>query len=144
MQKIILMLFLVAVSSNAVAEWVVIGVNDGGNIYADSSTILEEGEQIKIWALADYEMPRFFGKLKPYKSIKVQTEFDCKEKQSRGLAYIIFSGNMASGESENISVSGISGSDTDPKKFRPVQPSGAGHALLNFACKKRYSREHRP
>ena len=138
MYRIILMVLLLAVVSiNAHAEWIAIGINDSGNVYADPSTITKEGNQIKIWTLVDYKMPRVIGKLNPFMSMKILTEFDCKEKQSRGVSFFAYSGNMGSGKAENMSGAGISYIDANPKKWTPVPPNGTGPALWKFACEKR-------
>lgn len=132
-----ILMLLTFVSGNALAEWAAIALNDGGDIYADPSSILKEGNQVKIWTLVDYKKPRILGKLKPLLSMKIQTEFDCVEKQSRGISFFAYSGNMGSGETENMSGAGISYIDTNPKKWMPVPPNGSGPALWDFACKKR-------
>lgn len=124
-------------SSNAIAEWVAVGMNNGGDIYADPSTIVKDGNQIKIWTLVDYKMPRTIGKLKPLLSMKILTEFDCKDRQSRGLSFFAYSGNMASGETENMSGAGISYIDANPKQWTPVPPNGTGPTLWKFVCEKR-------
>lgn len=128
---------LTLVSGNALAEWVAIGLNDGGDIYADPSSMLKAGNQVKIWTLVDYKKPRVLGKLKPLLSMKVQTEFDCVEKQSRGLSFFAYAGSMGSGETENMSGAGISYIDTNPKKWTPIPPNGTGPALWKFACENR-------
>lgn len=136
MHKTILAMLLAVMTSSAIAEWVAVGANDGGDIYADPSTIFSEGNQVRIWTLIDYKMPRVFGRLKPLMSMKVQTEFDCKEKQSRGLSFFAYSGNMGSGDAENMSEAGIAYIDTAPKNWTAVHPNGMGPALWKFACTK--------
>ena len=54
MRKIILMMLLVVVSSSAAAEWVAVGVNESGTIYADSSTIAKAGDKVRMWHLVDF------------------------------------------------------------------------------------------
>ena len=134
--KIILTILLAVTTSNAIAEWVAVGINDGGDIYADPSTILNDGNRVTIWTLIDYKMPRAFGRLKPLMSMKVQTEFDCKEKQTRDLTFFAYSGNMGSGEGENMAGAGIAYIDASPKNWTPVPPNGTGPALWKFACGK--------
>lgn len=138
MRKTILtILLLIVVSTDAAAEWLMVGVHDGGDIYADPSTIFKNGDLVKMWSLVDYKIPRVFGRLKPCKSMKVQSEFDCKEKQSRGLSFFAYSGNMGSGEAANMSGAGISYIDTNPKNWVPVPHNGTGPALWKIACEKR-------
>lgn len=128
------MLLMTISISNAFAEWLSIGVHDGGDIYADPKTIVKEGSQVRIWALADYKGPRIFGRLKPLLSMMVQTEFDCVERQSRGLTFLAYSGNMASGEVEDMSGARLAYIDTNPKSWTPIPPNGTGPALFKFAC----------
>jgi hypothetical protein len=136
MSKAFLGILLLVATGNAIAEWIAIGVNDAGDIYADPSTIRSEGNQVKVWTLIDYKVPRVFSRLKPLMSMKVYTEFDCKEKQSRGLSFFAYSGNMASGEAQDMSGAGIAYIDTSPKNWTPVPPNGTGPALWKFACAK--------
>lgn len=127
-------MILAVVSNNTFAEWIVIGTNDGGDVYADPVTIIKEGNQVKIWALINYKMPRVLGSLKPLMSMKIQTEFDCKDKQSRGLSFIAYAENMGGGKSEDMSGAGISYIDANSKKWISIPPNGTGLVLSKLAC----------
>jgi hypothetical protein len=138
MRKTILIL-LAVVSSNSMAEWVAVTTHDSGYIYADPSTIIRDGNQVKMWTLVDYKTPRVFGKLKPLMSMKSQIEFDCKEKLSRGISSFAYPENMGGGEAQNMSGAGIRGFDSSQKRtsIPPNTIGPSGYAFWKFACEKR-------
>lgn len=80
MRKIILMLLLAIVSSNAMAEWVQIGGYGGAAIYTDSSNIQKEDNIVRMWILHNYYIAHRGAGGKTYLSVDEQDEFDCKEK----------------------------------------------------------------
>lgn len=123
MRRAILMMLLAVMSSSAMAEWVKVGGGDGDFVYADPTTIRKNGDNVKMWSLSDYKTPQ--GR-KSYMSSKTQDEYDCKEEQSRDLAFSMFSGNM--GEGETVF--------TGPGALRwvPVAPGSVAKVLWNFAC----------
>ncbi|MEI6067967.1 MAG: surface-adhesin E family protein [Methylococcaceae bacterium] len=128
MKKLIPMLLLVGMSTNVFAEWTNIGGNDnqGMNAYVDITTIRKHGNLVKIWYLTDYKKNQTFQELK-YLSSKSQREYDCKEEQSRGVAFSWFSGNMGDG---GVVYSG----GTEGRQWEPVQPESVGETLFKVAC----------
>jgi hypothetical protein len=80
MRKMILILLLAVVSSNAMAEWVAVNRSKYATGYANPATIVKDGNIAKMWSLVDCKtITRFIGG-PPFMSIKSQEEFDCKEK----------------------------------------------------------------
>lgn len=135
----ITMLFLVVVSSNAIAEWVSVSTHGSGYIYADPTSIIREGTTVKMWTLVDYNEPKIFEKRKPLKSMKMQIEFDCKKKQSRLISSFAYPDNMGGGEAENMNSAGIRGFDSS-QKWTPIPPNTigpSGDAFRKFACEMR-------
>lgn len=105
MRKLALMILLAVVSSNAMAEWVKVGHNEGITIYTDPSTISRADDLVKLWKLVDYQKAPAQNFTKPFKSFKVHIEFDCKEGNSRRVAQTFYSDNMGEGDAvlaENI------------------------------------------
>jgi hypothetical protein len=98
MHRIILMLLLAVVSSNAVAEWVVVDRTPAGYaasapfvLYADSSTIFKDGNISKILFLSDYKSPQYSNphlNRKPYQSIKIQAEIDCEKNKTVSFLHL--------------------------------------------------------
>ncbi|MGA7749615.1 MAG: surface-adhesin E family protein [Gallionella sp.] len=87
MRRIILMLLLAVVSSNAMAsDWV--SIDSAGDKerhvfeYADNGSIHTNGDIVTMWALEDYKFARRVQG-QAYRSIKMQWEVDCKSEQMR-------------------------------------------------------------
>ncbi len=129
MRKVILMMILAIVSSNAAAEWVFVGSSkDGMTVYADPNRILKAGNKVKIWRLFDFNSSQKAIGVSAYMSNKGQEEFDCKEILIRTLGFYFYSENMGNGE--------VVSSNTDADKWNPVLPDSISETLWKFACKK--------
>ena len=126
MRKTILTMLLAVLSSSAVAEWIEVGGNETTAIYADPATIRKMGNMVKMWHLLDYMNTRGIEGFKPYISVKVQDEYDCKQERTRTLAISLHSGNMGEGE--------VLGTSTAPGNWRPVPPDTLVETLREFAC----------
>jgi len=141
MKKLLLTLMLAVVSTSAMAEWVKVGTSDDKTttIYADPSTIRKSGNRVKMWALWDYSTAQEGGS-KPYMSVRIQNEYNCKEETDRiqneynckeetdrQIYATTFSGNMAGGHTINRQ---------GGKKWEPVAPRTFGETLWKFACGK--------
>lgn len=129
MRRIILMMLLAIVSSDVIAEWVEIGSSEASTIYADPATIRKAGNRVKMWNLTDFKTAQMFmGNPDPYLSLNAQDEYDCKERQLRGLALIAHSGNMGGGK--------VVASAHDPQKWNLYPLGTMGEVLWKFACGK--------
>ena len=128
MRKVILMMLLAVLSSNAAAEWVRIGKNRIGTVYADPTTISRSGNMAKMWDLLDYGAALLTADGKPYLSTRTQYEYDCEEEKSRLLEVSAHSGNMASGETVHR--------DANPHGWRPNVPDSGTARLWKLACGK--------
>lgn len=126
MRKVILMIVLSAVSSNAAAEWEPAMYNKGNTkiTYVDAATIRKAGNKVKMWSLTDFKTAEYYGQ-KPYMSQKDQREYDCKEKRMRLLFASIHIGNMGRGEVI---------SEANTQNWEPVPPGTIGEALWKIAC----------
>jgi len=126
MKKLLLILLLAVVSSNAMAERVEFAGTDEGTIfYGDPATIRKSGNNVKMWILKD------FGTLQldSFISAKEKGEYDCKEKQWRVLFSALYSENM--GRGETVSILNVS------MDWEPVPPDSVVEAMLEFACRFR-------
>ncbi len=128
MHKAILMMLLAAVSSSAMAKWVKVGTSDDKTttIYADPSTIRKSGNRVKMWALWDYSTAQE-GDSKPYMSVRIQNEYNCKEETDRQIYATTFSGNMLEGNT--IAMQG-------GRNWEPIALRTFGETLWKFACGK--------
>jgi hypothetical protein len=134
MHKAILMMLLATVSSSAMAGWVEVGWAEDGNatFYADPTTIRKSSNKVKMWNMLDYKIAAVF-KLSYRSSIYVrslrrQTEYDCKEEKQRVLYVDLLSGNMGSGET----VFTVHKEDD----WIPIPHGAANLIFWKFACRK--------
>ena len=126
MHKAILMMLLAVVSSSAMAEWVKVSEDKLVTAYADPSTIRKLGDKVKMWALWDYSTAQE-GDSKPYMSVRIQNEYNCKEETDRQIYATTFSGNMLEGNT--IDMQG-------GRNWEPIAPRTFGETLWKFACGK--------
>jgi len=133
MRKVILMMLLATVSSNAKAsDWVVLdsaGEEEQFFVqYADNESIRRYGDIVKIWTMVDDKFPQNVQG-KKYLSSKVQWEVDCKSEKMRVVYTTFYSGNMGNGEPVL----------TDPTSSEPspVSPDSIDESLFKFACGKK-------
>ena len=126
MKKLLLTLMLVVVSSSAMAEWVKVSEDKLVTAYADPTTIRKLGDKVKMWALWDYSTAQE-GDSKPYMSVRIQNEYNCKEETDRQIYATTFSGNMLEGN--KIDTQG-------GRDWEPVAPRTHDEALWKFACGK--------
>ncbi|MGA7749617.1 MAG: surface-adhesin E family protein [Gallionella sp.] len=130
MSRIILMLLLAVVSSNAMAEWDKVARFDTKTIYIDHTTIRKSGYRVKIWALVDLKRAIVIGN-KPFISWMTQVEFDCKQELMRQLAVDYHSDPMGIGEVVHSEAS------TDDKNWMPLPPNSIFEAPFKIACGKK-------
>jgi Surface-adhesin protein E len=128
MSRIFLMLLLVIVSGNALAEWINVGGNEYSTIFADPASILRVGNIVKMPSLFDTDIAQVAGSIS-FMSSKTLDEYDCEGKRSRTLAFYWYSGNMGQGN--------MLYSNTDPGKWNPVMPESVSETLWKFACGKK-------
>jgi hypothetical protein len=146
MSKIILMLLLAIVSSNAMADWVKITSihsQESPEIqiaYTDPATIHKNGNFVNMWVLVDHQsglskevenrLDKIFSRTKDdiTKSWKVEDEFDCLNEKLRMLSYTAYSEHMGNGK--------IIPNNMVTNHWVPVIPGSIGQALWRFACTK--------
>ena len=126
MHKAILIMLLAAVSSSAMAEWVKVSEDKLVAAYADPATIRKSGNKVKMWALWDYSTAQE-GDSKPYMSVRIQNEYNCKEETDRQIYATTFSGNMLEGN--KIAMQG-------GRNWEPIALRTFGETLWKFACGK--------
>jgi hypothetical protein len=147
MRKIILMLLLAIVSSNAMAEWVKIAAihsQESPEIqiaYADPAIIHKNGNLVNMSVLVDHQsglskkmenrLDKIFSRTKDdiTKSWKVEDEFDCMSEKLRMLSYTAYSEHMGNGE--------IIPNNMVLNHWGPVIRESIGQALWEFACSKK-------
>ena len=129
MRKAILMMLLAVMSNSAMAKWIEVGSKqDEVSTFVDPATISRAGNMVKLWTLTDRKIPRTIAGV-THLSMKLQEEYDCKEKRSRGLAVSYHAKNMGQGK--------VVYSDSVINEWEPVGHGSAGEILWKFACEKK-------
>ena len=96
MNKLLIGIMLVFISSNAVAEWTYFSSTEDFVTYIDMATIRKSGSISSLWTLDDYVHLKTVGGYN-FLSTKYMREFDCNKETSRGVALIEYSKNMGLG-----------------------------------------------
>ena len=130
MRKTILMMTLAAMSSGALADWVMIGKGVGrSKLYVDQATIRKTGGKVTMWQVTDYATMQTLNGLPPFMSVKEKSEYDCIEEQSKLLGVAFFAGNMGRGE--------IVFTHNEPTGWRVFAPSSPSEVFWKYACGKK-------
>jgi len=129
MLKAFPLLLLVAISTNAVAEWVKFSETEQGTtVYVDPNTIRRSGKKVKMWNMLDFKKTQVVAEV-PFRSTKALHEYDCKEERFRMMSLSVHSNNLGLGNTVH--------SDSDPKQWTPISPTSLESSLLEYVCKKR-------
>lgn len=128
MRKTLLTMLLAVASSNAVAEWIMVGNNENDTLYADSATIIKSAHKVKMRMLHDYKKA-IHAAGETFLSTAAQEEYDCQKNQARTLNFSFHSKNMGKGWKIY--------SETAHHNWEPVRPGSAREALWNFACRNK-------
>lgn len=124
MKKLAVVLLLV--SSPAWAGWKSIGEDDTGTSYADSATIVRQGNIARMWSLLDYKAFQRMVEV-GYFSQKTEIEYDCREGRFRGLSLSLHAEKMGAGK--------VIYEDTSAHEWEPVPPGTVTEVLWKVACK---------
>jgi len=147
MYKIILMLLLSGISSNAMAEFIgPIKKNNYIDLYVEPFQIDRVGNMAKMWSMYNLNLNKVINGF-VYKSIRTHQEFDCKEKRVKNL----WTGYMSEYDSGGT-VLYVDGAETDhhtdskwtdwhnwftPKGWKSVSSDNFGNIEWEIACGKR-------
>jgi hypothetical protein len=117
---------LLLVSSPAWAAWKSVGEEESGTSYADPASIVRSGGTVTMWSLLDYKAFQRMVEV-GYFSQKSLVEYDCSEKQTRGLLVSLHAEHMGEGK--------VIYADESPHEWEPLVPDTMGEVLWKFACK---------
>ena len=118
--------FLLLLSSPAWAGWKSVGEHDSATTYADTASIVRKGNTATMWILIDYKAFQRMVEV-GYFSHKTQVEYDCAERQSRGLGLFLHAEKMGEGK--------VIYEDTSPHDWEPVAADTMTETLWKIACK---------
>ena len=114
-------------SAHANNTWTAVGLFDIGTFYVDLDTVTRAGDHRKVWTALDYRTPQTNQhSKKPYKSTRMQMEFDCKDQTVRSLSLSYHTGVRLSGEV--LSTEGVIG------PFEPVPPETPIFKIMRLVC----------
>jgi hypothetical protein len=77
------------------ADWSLVYQDDSDH-YIDYVLMSKSGHKSRVWYLQNYAEPQTLKNLQ-YRSIKQRSEFDCKTKKMRILAYALYPETMGQG-----------------------------------------------
>ena len=106
----------------SVAEWYKIGKTDEGTFYLDVDRIRSDNNYVYYWEMADLNKPT-----NQALSILRYIKGDCSIIRFKTLQYVLYDGNMASGEKQMR--------DSVKKDWKYYSPGGIGEDILEKACK---------
>tara|TARA_Y100000992_G_C21254569_1_gene487810 strand:- start:999 stop:1331 length:333 start_codon:yes stop_codon:yes gene_type:complete len=105
------------------AEWYKIGETDKGNFYLDIDRIRSDSNYTYYWEMVDLKNRTDNGNLSILRYIKA----DCSVIRYQTLQYVIYDGNMGSGEKQM--------QDSTVKDWKYFAPGAIGEKILEKACK---------
>jgi hypothetical protein len=124
-------LIVLTLAGSAAAAWERAGATDDGTvIYADPATLKKTDDVVKMWGLLDYKTPEKDGAGKPYSSVKLLQEFDCKAAQGRTRYFSFHAGQMGTGLLVHSEMRTTS-------EWLPANRARPGELLWKFACVKK-------
>ena len=111
------------------AEWLIIGDTDFFTLYAESSTIVKNGNLVLMRHLHNEKSTRKTVTNESYKSTKELVKYDCIGSLMRTLAFSLHSEPMGEGK--------VIYQDNFPANWVPVPARSLDEALLKYACGKK-------
>jgi hypothetical protein len=133
--KHIIFLLLVIQSNLSLADWEVTRKNSYVHLYHDSSTIVKEGDVVKMYVMASYAEPQIDPVTrKKYSSSVSLMGFRCKQMKSVPLRSRTWSGKMATGDIlDSFDLDTIKNSEA---WWIDVVPDTTPYDRMKIACKK--------
>jgi len=106
------------------AEWVLVWEDPESKMYYDDQSIRRVGDLVKVYQLSDYQIP---SETYDYaKSVKVLTQYDCKNDTVAFLWIATHSGSMGIGKEIDSSFR--------PGKVRPIPPQSHWSDMIDIVC----------
>jgi hypothetical protein len=127
-RKAIPLLLLAVLSNSAMADWVKVGSSRTETLYVDPSTIRATDNVARMWALNDFVALQRVDKRQPFKSEKMEYEYDCKSEKSRLLYFSSHPESMAEGAALDFNVA--------PGAWTAHLPGSGLEILWKIACGK--------
>ena len=124
---LVILLILLGNAFSAYADWVGFTEDGKGNtVYIDPDTIHRKGKLVKIWVLLDARTPHETIEGTPFLSSRTLHQYDCEKARFRFLAFLLFSGNMGSGQTVHANHTILD--------WEPVPAKGVARRVLERVC----------
>ena len=123
MKRLLLILVLIFFSSGATAKWIEAGRSKDLIVYYDPATIRKSGSKAIIWSLHDYKTVK--GEAE-YRSVTLESEYDCIKKQSRRLFFAFYQKNMGTGATIRKVI--------NPSNWLPISTGTIKESMWKNAC----------
>jgi hypothetical protein len=117
---------LLCAAAPAWAGWKTVGESPGARSFADPSSILRKGPVAAMWSLLDFNNFQRMVEV-GYFSQKALVEYDCKQRQSRGMVVSLHAEHMGEGK--------VVYADESPHDWEPIVPETLGEELWKVACR---------
>ena len=131
MKKLISTALLLVATTNALAEWRLIGASSDANTYTDLSTIKKIGSKTRIWILTDLKGPEKVDGQNVLSSVFLH-EIDCKEETWTQIKGTVYSESMGAGNV--VFSSNFMGTAQSGPYF--ISPNSIASTELKVACHK--------
>lgn len=118
---------LLAVSGNALAQWVMIGRNEDMRLLVDRGSIVRNGDIATMMQMVDYTSAQWIGS-KVIMSVRNVAEYDCVKRKTRAVAGVAYSEQLGRGVE-------VTREEAPPDaSWVDVSTGGAGERLWQAAC----------
>lgn len=130
MRKVILALGLALGldCSSAQAQWTKVYEFSKETELVNLDTIQRDGNHVKVWSMKDFKLPYYTNHMEVFRSIKLQTEFNCNEKTMRLVSTTHYSGKSGGGEV-------VYSNAYFDKPWLPLIPNSLEEREWELACK---------
>ena len=128
MKKILLIITLFLITTNSYAEWKFYDTSkSGGKHYYDNSSIIRNGDKVKVMHYANFSQDNELSKITKMLSARVLYEIDCVNKTREILEFKAFSKMDLKGNMTDV---------MNPKpKIENIVPDSIGAVLMKLVCK---------
>jgi hypothetical protein len=133
MKKTILPLLAAAVSTCAMADWVLIFKYSDADVYANPASVERVKDTSTMWNLTDSRKDKDFLGVK-YRSSMMLVEYDCARMTAREVKLMYYGGQMGQGE--------LSGTSPPAGGYflgypaLPLQPGTPAELAWKMACRR--------
>lgn len=132
MQRVLLIILLVTVSGNAMADWIKVNENSEFTTYGNRATIRTKGHIASMWSMYDFKtVQTLLSDSAKYNSTKQMNSYDCRDEKAKMLTSTLYSKKMGKGR--------VVHRYKLPFEWQALKARSATEALWKLACGKKVS-----